>query len=186
VDFAFTEEEKNLIEEVRAFLGKEVTPALRDEVRELGPVYGGKEARKFAKKFASNGWLTPNWPKEYGGLDASEMVNYVIRDELSYVLRVYMGFVGAHMAGPVILRHGSEETKKEYLKRIAAGEIEFALGYTEPDAGSDLMNLRMKAEDKGDYYLVNGNKTFNTHSHVADYHWLAVRTDPDAPKHKGI
>jgi hypothetical protein len=76
--------------------------------------------------------------------------------------------------------------KREYLPRIARGEIEFALGYTEPDAGSDLANLRLRAEDKGDYFLMNGEKTFNTHCHVADYHWLAARTDFDSPKHKGV
>lgn len=185
MNFAFTKEEEALIQEVRELL-KTVPPKFLAESRELGPIYGGPEARKFLKKFGDRGWITPNWPKEYGGLGASEMVNYVIRDELSYVMGVFMGFIGAHMAGPTILRFGSEEMKKEYLGLIARGEVEFALGYTEPDAGSDLMGLNTKAEDKGDYYLINGNKTFNTHCHVAEYHWLAVRTDPDVPKHKGI
>jgi len=186
MEFGFTRKEEALIQEVRAFLKKEVTPQLLAETRRLGPIYGGPEARKFILKFAAKGWLTPNWPRAYGGLDASEMVNYVIRDELSYVLGLFMGFVGAHMAGPTIIRYGNEEMKKEFLLPIARGEIEFALGYTEPDAGSDLMSLATRAEDKGDYFLVNGNKTFNTHCHVADYHWLAVRTDPDLAKHKGI
>lgn len=185
MEFGFSREEEALIREVREFLKREVTPELIAECRELGPVYGGKEARKFIKKFAANGWLVPNWPKAYGGLDASEMVTYMIRDELAYV-GVHVAFVGAHMAGPTILRFGSEEMKQEYLPRIAKGEIEFCLGYTEPQAGSDLSSLTLRAEDKGDYYLLNGQKTFNTHCHVADYHWLAVRTDPTVAKHKGI
>jgi alkylation response protein AidB-like acyl-CoA dehydrogenase len=100
--------------------------------------------------------------------------------------RVPSVFVAAHMAGPTILRVGNEELKKEYLPRIARGEVEFALGYTEPQAGSDLVALKIRAEDKGDFFLINGQKTFNTHCHVADYHWLAARTDFEVPKHKGV
>ncbi|MGD2126371.1 MAG: acyl-CoA dehydrogenase family protein [Desulfobacteraceae bacterium] len=186
MEFGFTKEEEALIQAVRTFLKEKITPELRAEVNALGPIYGGPEARKIMREFGAEGWITPHWPKAYGGLGASEMLNYIIRDKLSYELGIFMGFVGAHMAGPTILRFGSEEMKKKFLKPIARGEIEFALGYTEPDAGSDLMNLSMRAEDKGDHYLINGNKTFNTHCHVADFHWLAARTDPDAPKHKGI
>jgi len=90
------------------------------------------------------------------------------------------------MGGPTILRHGSEELKEEFLPRIARGEIEFALGYTEPQAGSDLASLEMRAVEDGDDYVMNGQKMFNTECHYADYHWLAARTDPDAPKHRGI
>ena len=90
------------------------------------------------------------------------------------------------MAGDMILEHGSEYLRETFLRRIARGEIEFAIGYSEPGAGSDMLSLKMKAEDRGDHYLVNGQKVFNTHAHVAEYHWLAVRTDPTAPNHKAI
>jgi len=185
VDFDFTNEEKELIEEIRKFIKQEATPELLTETHQLEGIYGGAEGRKFMKKFAAKGWLVPNWPKAYGGLEASEMVTYMIRNELAYA-SIPWSYVGAHYAGPSILRFGSEEMKQEFLPPIARGEIEFALGYTEPGAGSDLLSLKMRAEDKGDFFLVNGQKIFNTHAHVADYHWLAVRTDPDAPKHKGI
>ncbi|MBI5606050.1 MAG: acyl-CoA dehydrogenase family protein [Deltaproteobacteria bacterium] len=185
MDFDFTKEEKELIAEVRAFIDKEATPELLAETRQLGLIYGGPEGRKFIKKFASHGWLTPNWPKEYGGLGTSEMVTYLIREEMAYSGLPCI-FVGAHMAGPAILRIGSPEMKKEFLTPLAKGEIEFALGYTEPQAGSDLVAMKVRADDQGDHFLVNGQKTFNTHCHVADYHWLAARTDPEAPKHKGI
>lgn len=185
MDFGFKMEEEDLISEVRAFIKKEATPEMLAETRQLGQIYGGPEGRKFIQKFAAKGWLTPNWPKEFGGMGASEMVTYIIRDEMAYA-RVPSVFVAAHMAGPTILRMGNEELKKEYLPRIARGEVEFALGYTEPQAGSDLVALKIRAEDKGDFFLINGQKTFNTHCHVADYHWLAARTDFEVPKHKGV
>jgi alkylation response protein AidB-like acyl-CoA dehydrogenase len=94
--------------------------------------------------------------------------------------------IGAGMAGPIILNHGSEQQKKEYLPRIAKGEIEFALGYTEPQAGSDVASLEINAEDKGDYFLINGQKMFNTRVHFSQYHWLGARTESTTPKHKGI
>jgi alkylation response protein AidB-like acyl-CoA dehydrogenase len=190
MDFAFNEEEGKLIKEVRNFIKKKATPELIEESHANELIYGGPLAREFFQEFAAKGWLCPNWPKEYGGLESSEMLTYMIRAELMYA-GLPTWFTGAFWAGPTILRFGSEEMKKEWLLPIARGEIEFALGYTEPGAGSDLMSLIMRAEDKGmsaedkgDYYLVNGQKTFNTHAHVADYHWLAVRTGP--PKHKGI
>jgi len=186
MEFDFTNEEKKLVAEVRSFIEREVTPELINETLYLeSGLYGGQEARKFFKKFAVKGWLTPNWPGKYGGMNAKEIVAYLIRDELSYAgLPCY--FTGAHMAGPTILRYGGDEMKDKYLVPIARGEIEFALGYTEPEAGSDLMNLNMYAEDKGAHFVVNGEKVFNTACHMAEYHWLAVRTDLDAPKHKGI
>jgi len=185
MDFGFKKEEEDLVREVRAFIKKEATPEMLAETRQLGQIYGGPEGRKFIQKFAAKGWLTPNWPREFGGMGASEMVTYIIRDEMAYA-RVPSVFVAAHMAGPTILRVGNEELKKEYLPRIARGEVEFALGYTEPQAGSDLVALKIRAEDKGDFFLINGQKTFNTHCHVADYHWLAARTDFEVPKHKGV
>jgi alkylation response protein AidB-like acyl-CoA dehydrogenase len=185
MEFRFTKEEETLLAKVKDFIKREVTPELIEETLHLEAIYGGQEARKFFKRFAPNGWLTPNWPSKYGGMDSTEMVAYLIRDEMSGAgLPSY--FVGAYMAGPTILRFGSEEMKEKFLIPIARGEIEFALGYTEPEAGSDLMSLKTYAEDKGDHFVVNGQKIFNTACHVAEYHWLAVRTELDAPKHKGI
>jgi hypothetical protein len=185
MNFNFKKEEKELIEEVRKFISQEATPEMMAETYELGGVYGGSEGRKFIQKFAAKGWLTPDWPKRFGGLGASHTVTYMVLDELTYA-GAPKSFVGVHYAGPTILRFGSEEMKEKFLPPLARGEIEFSLGYTEPEAGSDLMSLSMLAEDKGDFFLVNGKKIFNTHAHVADYHWLAVRTEPRAPKHRGI
>jgi alkylation response protein AidB-like acyl-CoA dehydrogenase len=185
MDFGLSKEEIEIRAEVREFIEREATPALREESQELEHIYGGPEGRKFYKKFGAKGWITPSWPREYGGIGSSETITYIIRDELAYA-GIPFQFAGAHFVGPSILRNGSEEQKKKYLLPLAQGEIEFALGYSEPSAGSDLMSLEIRAEDKGDHFLVNGQKTFNTHAHVADYHWLACRTNVDAPRHKGI
>jgi len=185
MDFEFTKEEKALQEEVREFIKKESTPEMLKETEDMGDIYGAPEGRKIIQKMAAKGWLTPTWPKEYGGLGASDVASYMIREEMGYH-GLPFGFVAAHMAGPTILRFGSDEMKKKWLPRIASGELEFALGYTEPQAGSDLSALNLRAEDKGDYFLLNGTKLFNTSCHIADCHWLACRTDFDVAKHKGV
>ena len=185
MDFEFTKEEKALQEEVREFIKKESTPEMLKETEDMGDIYGAPEGRKIIQKMAAKGWLTPTWPKEYGGLGVSDVASYMIREEMGYH-GLPFGFVAAHMAGPTIIRFGSDEMKKKWLPRIASGETEFALGYTEPQAGSDLSALNLRAEDKGDYFLLNGNKLFNTSCHIADCHWLACRTDFDVAKHKGV
>ena len=185
MDFEFSGEEQKVLQEVRAFIRDEATQELLDESLSIGFIYGGKLGRAFVQKFAANGWLVPSWPSEYGGLGASATLTFAIREEMAYGL-VPCSFVAAHMAGPTIMHFGSEEMKKEWLLPIARGEVEFALGYTEPEAGSDLSNVNLRAVEDGDNFILNGQKTFNTHSHVADYHWLACRTNPDAKRHRGM
>ena len=178
-------EEQNIYHAVRDYIDSHTTPELINEAETGEYIFGGPESRKFIKGFAENGWLVPHWPKEYGGLEASQTLNFAIRNTLSYHgLPTF--FVGAHMAGDMVLHHGTDYLKVLLLQRIARGEIELAVGYSEPGAGSDLLSLTMKAEDRGDHYVVNGQKVFNTHAHVAQYHWLAVRTDSQAPNHKAL
>ncbi|MFH1138126.1 MAG: acyl-CoA dehydrogenase family protein [Pseudomonadota bacterium] len=185
MDFRFSPQEENVLKDVRSFLKSETTPELLEETTKLGHIYGGPLGREFIQKFATHGWLTPNWPEEYGGLGGSATLSFAIREEMA-LAGVPLIFVAAHMAGPTIFLFGSEEMKQKWLRPIARGEYEFALGYTEPQAGSDLSNINMRAVDLGDHFVVSGQKTFNTHSHVADYHWLAVRTDFEVKKHKGV
>ena len=185
MNFDFTSKEKELLKEVQTFITKEINPEIVQETDEMGDIYGGPKGRVIVQKMAAKGWLTPTWPKEYGGIEESEVTSYMIREEMGY-MGLPFGFIAAHMAGPTILRFGSDEMKKEWLPRISSGELEFALGYTEPQAGSDLSALNLKAEDKGDYFLLNGTKIFNTSCHIADYHWLAARTNSEVAKHKGI
>ncbi|MBL7120332.1 MAG: acyl-CoA dehydrogenase family protein [Dehalococcoidia bacterium] len=186
MDFGFSKEEETFRQQVRGFLNKEVTPQLLEETESgLG---WGPHTWEFIRKLGAKGWLTPTWPKEYGGLALPPIYRFIIHEELNYfgALPSEALVVGAGVAGPTIIMYGSEEQKKEYLPRIARGEIEFALGYTEPEAGSDLASLQIRAEEKEDHYLLNGQKVYNTRCHFAQYHWLAVRTDPNVPKHRGI
>ena len=183
--FCLTAEEEKFREEVRDFLKCEATPEMIAETMANGGLYGGPEGRKFIQKVGAKGWLTPTWPRKYGGIEAPEWSMYMIHDELPY-WEAPWAYIGARMSGPTILRFANDELKDEFLPKIASGEIEMALGYTEPEAGSDLASLQMRAEDKGDYFLMNGQKVFNSHCHIADYHWLAARTDTNGPKHRGI
>jgi len=186
MDFSFSPEQERLRLEVRDFLQKEVTEQCRLDFKFDQPY--GKDTWEFLHKLGKRGWLCPLYPKEWGGMAASPLDNYVIQDELAYAFApAPFTAIGAMVVGPTLLIYGNEEQKKKYLPRIARGEIEFSMGYTEPGSGSDLASLSLKAEDKGDYYQLNGQKMFSTKADFADYGWIAVRTDSENPKkHKGI
>jgi len=186
MDFGFSKEEEAFRQVVRDFLKKEVTPEIIKE-GESG-IGWGPHTWGLVRKLGARGWLTPTWPKEYGGLVLPSIYRFIIHEELDYAeaLPHEALTVGAGVAGPTIMLYGSEEQKRDYLPRIARGEIEFALGYTEPQAGSDLASLQIKAEERGDHYVFNGQKVFNTRCHFSQYHWIAVRTDPNVVKHRGI
>ena len=186
MDFALSREEEAFRQEVRDFLNKEVTPEV---IREAQSGLGwGSHTWELIRKLGEKRWLCPSWPKEYGGLGLPAIYRFIIHEELDYSEALLGGtvLVGANMAGPTIVLYGTEEQKREYLPGIARGEIEFALGYTEPEAGSDLASLEIRAEEGEDHYILNGQKLFNTRCHYAQYHWLAARTDPQVLKHRGI
>ena len=186
MDFGFSKEEEAFRQEVRELLRKEVTPQIREEAD--SGIGWGPHTWELVRKLGAKGLLTPTWPKEYGGLGLPPLYRFIVHEELDYAeaLPHEALTVGAGVAGPTIMLYGSEEQKKDYLPRIARGEIEFALGYTEPQAGSDLASLQLRAEDRGDHFLFNGQKVFNTRCHFAQYHWIAARTDSQGPKHRGI
>lgn len=185
MDFRFSPEEERFREEVRNFFIKEEQSA-SEARKEVNSGQGfGPFCWELLRKVGRKGWLCPTWPKEYGGLELPYFYRYIVQDQMQYYMN-FWGTVGAGMAGAIILRHGSKEQKENYLPRIARGEIEFALGYTEPQAGSDIASIEIRAEDKGDYFLINGQKMFNTKAHYAQYHWLGARTEVTSPKHKGI
>ena len=185
MDFEFSPDEERFRQQVRQFFIEEektVTEARGewDSGEGFGPA-----CWDILGKVGARGWLCPTWPKEYGGLELPYIYRYIVMDEMFYFTNIY-STVGAGMAGPVILRHGSEQQRRDYVPRIARGEIEFALGYTEPQAGSDLAALDIRAEDKGDHFVISGQKMFNTRVHFAQYHWLACRTEVTTPKHRGV
>lgn len=187
MDFGYSPEEEAFRVRLGQFLDRELTEEIaRQNWEDLGV---GPEAREFSRKLWANGFLGMSWPKEYGGQGLSPNYEFILIDELGKRWGAHVPLdVGYTMVGHTILRRGSEAMKKEFLPRIIRGEIEFCLGYTEPNAGSDLAAIRMRAVEEGEVYVINGQKTFNTEAHYADYHWLAARTDfrPEIPKHRGI
>ncbi|MEE9286161.1 MAG: acyl-CoA dehydrogenase family protein [Dehalococcoidia bacterium] len=186
MDYRLDEGQVAFLAEVRRFLDEELS---RDVVREVaGSERMGPHAKAFLRKMAGRGWLSLHWPEEWGGLGRSPIDRFLLSEELAYrgAPGAATSNTGGRIVAPVLIMFGTPEQKARFLPPIARGEIDFALGYTEPDAGSDLASLQMRAELDGDHYVVSGHKLFNTGCHFAEYHWLAVRTDPEAPKHRGI
>ncbi|MCA1831136.1 MAG: acyl-CoA dehydrogenase family protein [Actinomycetota bacterium] len=188
MDFEYSTEEKAFQREVRAFIEEQRSPGVMDPTREgMAQLVDTPERRRFMKAMADRGWLGMSWPAEYGGGAAPGIYEYLLNEELAAAGAPLIG-KGVGIVGKTIIRHGNERLKSEFLPKILNAEIEFAIGYSEPNAGSDLASLVMRAtlapEGKG--WILNGQKRFTTSAHFADWYWVAARTDPDAPKHKGI
>jgi hypothetical protein len=143
--------------------------------------------RGLMRKIAEQGWLGMSWPKEYGGQDRSGIYDFVLTEALSRYGAPQPG-KGVGIVGKTIIRHGNDRLKAEFLPKIVRGEIEFAIGYSEPQAGSDAANMQLKAtrDAARGGWVLNGQKVWTTSAHFADWYWVGARTDPDAPKHKGI
>jgi 3-oxocholest-4-en-26-oyl-CoA dehydrogenase alpha subunit len=177
VDFAFTPAEEALRREVRTFL--------QSVPRTKGPDDEDSPNVAFERALAANGWLTMAWPREYGGRGASQMDQLIFKEEL-FEAGGGFDFLGVQLAGPTIMVHGAEEQKRAHLPRIAASEVRWCQGFSEPGAGSDLASLQTRAVRDGDDYIVNGQKIWTSNAHHADWILLLTRTDPEAPKHRGI
>ena len=191
MQLAFTQKQEAFRQEIRGFLKQELPDDW--EGLEEGDEYEGEGlefTRRMAKTLANKGWLTLAWPKEYGGQDRPMMEQVVYQEEMAYNMvppaTLDMGVGGIGWVGPTLMLYGTEEQKKEQIPYIGAGERFWCTGYSEPDSGSDLASLQTEALSEGDHYMVNGQKTWNSGGHAMDWCWLAVRTDPSAPKHKGI
>jgi len=188
MDFSFGEEVERLREEVHDFFEKEWPQEFRNWRGWLQPDTPEflEKAEEFGRKLAAKGWLGPAIPKKYGGTERSIIEQFVLFDE-ARLAHCPPNLIGDSLIfTPTILRYATEEQKQKFLPAIAQGEMDFALGYSEPNAGSDAAALQLRAERQGDFYIINGNKTFTTQAHVVKYCWLAARTDPNAPKHRGI
>ena len=184
MDFDLTDDQAAWRASIRAFLDRNLTPELRAELA-THAFTRSPLVEQFQKAQAAEGWWGVNWPKEYGGLDKTAVEQLILTDELEYAGAPPLPLTVTSL-GPMIIRFGTEANKREWLPQITRGETTFALGYSEPDAGTDLANLRTRAELDGDEWVINGQKIWNSEAHLATHEWLAVRTDPDAPKHKGI
>jgi alkylation response protein AidB-like acyl-CoA dehydrogenase len=143
------------------------------------------EERAFRAKLATKGWLAMALPVEYGGRGLSIWHQYVFAEEMAYASAPFPS-TAVGIVAPALIRFGSEEQKRRFLPMITSGEVDFGLGYSEPNAGSDLASLEIRAVRDGDTYVVNGTKMYTSTAHRAEYIWLAARTDPDLPKHRGI
>ena len=192
MNFGFSQQEEAFRKEVREFIQKEFPSDLRWRFRPTvaASIYGlDGEALQFAKtmrrKLGAKGWLSLSWPKEYGGQN-SLFSQVIVYEELLYHNCPGIDPNGAAFFAPTLIRFGSEEQKKNHLPGIARGEVAWCEMLSEPDSGSDLASLKTQATEDGDYYVINGQKTWNSGAHVADWGFILARTDPNLPRHKGL
>lgn len=189
INLGDTEAEAAWRSEVRAFVEKETPEGLKAGMDQgEGSLFGRIGAiKEWREKVAERGWIAPSWPKKYGGADMSVVEQFIMNEEFAEAgVPSNVGGFGVMMIGPTIIEHGTEEQKEEHLGKILRGEVIWCQGYSEPGAGSDLASLQTRAVRDGDDYVVNGQKIWTTGAQYADMMYMLARTDPDAPKHRGI
>lgn len=177
-----TPEQRELRIRVRDYFTELMTPELRSALRGKE---GGDLYRQTIRKMGQDGWLAVGWPKEHGG-QGYQATEQLIFFEEANIAGAPLPFVTISTVGPSLMTYGSQKQKEMFLPGIASGELIFAIGYSEPNAGSDLATLKTQARLEGDHFVVNGNKLWTSGADAADYIWLAARTDPDLPRHKGV
>lgn len=186
MDFKFTQEQEDFRQEVREFLKAELeqgsfTIGLNSFIEACSP--------EFSRKLAKKGWIGITWPTEFGGQGRPYVDRTILMEELMKVQApLSFHFFSDRQVGPALIHFGSEAQKKEFLPKIIQADISFCLGFSETEAGSDLVAVRTTAEDKGDYYLLNGQKVWTSGAHTAHYGWFLTRTssDPDVPRHSAL
>jgi len=196
MDWADTPEQAAFREEVRTFIQTRLPEAYKG--LQEGEGVGWQADRKssdesrrnramtWANALAEKGWIAPHWPKEYGGAGLSTMEQFIYNQEMASAQVPSVGGMGVSLIGPTLIVHGNDEQKAEHLPKILSGEIAWAQGYSEPGAGSDLASLQTRAVRDGDDYVINGQKIWTSGAQYADWLFALVRTDPEAPKHRGI
>jgi 3-oxocholest-4-en-26-oyl-CoA dehydrogenase alpha subunit len=183
---ALTPEQERLREELREYFAALVTPEVRAGLAAASGEFGDAGVYKdVIRKLGSDGWLGIGWPQEYGGQDRS-MVEQLIFTDAAAVAGVPIPYLTLNTVGPTIMRYGTDEQKEYFLPRILAGELHFSIGYSEPGSGTDLASLKTRAVHEGDEWVINGQKMWTSLIQYADWIWLACRTDPDLPRHKGL
>jgi alkylation response protein AidB-like acyl-CoA dehydrogenase len=178
-------EQHALRKQLRSYYREMFTPELRAALDAEWDDMGGSVFRQIVARMGADGWLGIGWPKEYGGQGRGPVEQLIFWEE-TYRAKAPLPIIAVNTIGPTLIHYGTEEQRRTMLPRIVRGELHFGVGYTEPSSGTDLASLQTKAIRDGDEWVINGQKIFTTHAHDADYIWLAARTDPEAPKHKGI
>ena len=184
MDFEFSDEERAFEREVEAFIAEHAVEGVVDpHPEQLSQIVDTEPKRAFMRKLSDRGWLGISWPREYGGQEKSGIYDFILTEALSRAGAPQPG-KGVGIVGKTIIRHGNDELKSFFLPKIIAGEVEFAIGYSEPQAGSDAASMQLKAERSGDGWMLNGKKIWTTSAHFADWYWVGARTGEH--KHKGI
>jgi len=192
MEFRDSPEETAFRQEIRSFIEQNLPQQRRhDEVmaEEYGPPADTERAKfieDWKQALAGRGWIAPHWPKEYGGGGMSVGEQFIFNEEMARVRAPTFGGFGVTMIGPVLIMYGTDEQKAEHLPGITSGAVTWCQGYSEPGAGSDLASLQTRAVRDGDDYVLNGQKIWSSGAHRADWMFMLARTDPDAPKHRGI
>ncbi len=186
MDFEFTPEQLDFVAEVEAFLDEHDDIEIFDLTREnMAQIVDTPKRREFMAEVGRKGWLGITWPKDCGGQEGDGFYEYLLNEALAARGGPQIG-KGVGIIGKTIINNGSQKLKDEFLPKILRNEVEFAVGYSEPNAGSDAASMQLKATRDGDGWLLNGQKTWTTSAHFADWYWVGARTDPEAPKHFGI
>jgi len=185
VNFDFSAEQVGFADDVERFLDEHDDPEVFDLTREnMAQIVDTPARRQFMARMGDKGWLGITWPKEWGGQEGDGVYEYLLNEALAGRGGPQIG-KGVGIIGKTILRHGSERMKKEFLPKILRNEVEFAVGYSEPDSGSDAASMKLKATRDGEGWRLNGQKTWTTSAHFAEWYWVGARTDPES-KHQGI
>ncbi len=186
MEFALTPEQEQFAKEFRDYLKSHMPPEVKAEIESKRAMEKSPAYKEFICQMGRDGWLGVGWPKEYGGQGRTPMEQHIFYEIVAYE-RIMLPLMALNAVGPAVMRFGTEEMKMEILPPILRGELEVAVGYTEPEAGTDLASLKTTAVKDGDDYIINGQKVFTSCADYADYLWIAARTDPQAPKkHHGI
>jgi alkylation response protein AidB-like acyl-CoA dehydrogenase len=187
MDFSWSAEEEAFREEIRDFLKAELPAGWNDTlVLDKEDDEYIEIAKAFTRKLGAKGWFTAHWPEAYGGLNWPFWQHFIMNEEMSIADAPIIGGNGPKFLGPTIIHYGSDEQKERFLPGIAKGEDLWVQGYSEPNSGSDLASLQTRAEEDGDEWVINGQKIWSSYGHYADWCFMLARTDPDAPKHRGI
>ena len=183
MNFKFSESEEAFREELKSWLNTELAARPGSDTNPDSEWAFNLEMRR---KLAEKGWLTMAWPEEYGGQSASHMMQVIFAEEMSYNNAPGRDVFGTKMMAPTLMIHGTEDQKQQFLPPVSRGDVQWCQGYSEPESGSDLASLQTRAIEDGDDFVVNGTKVWTSGAHRADHIMVLTRTDPDAPKHRGI